>query len=114
MARRTAALSARSPEPSAGAGAYLARSSAMAIRPSAARAGLGEVEPGAGPGGHGARRLARQAAGTVVDQVVAQLLPGRVRPGDVPGPHPVGPAPAGTGPARPGRAVPCAPPTAAA
>jgi hypothetical protein len=39
MARRTVAQSWRSPEPSAGLAAYLARSSAMAIRPSAARAG---------------------------------------------------------------------------
>ena len=39
MARRTAVLSVRSPEPSVGRAAYLARSSAMAMRPSAARAG---------------------------------------------------------------------------
>jgi hypothetical protein len=39
MARRTVALSRRSPEPSAGRAEYMARSSAMAMRPSAALAG---------------------------------------------------------------------------
>ena len=39
MARRTVTLSCRSPVPSAGRAEYLARSSAMAMRPSAARAG---------------------------------------------------------------------------
>ena len=45
MAGRSLRLSARSPDPSVGAGAYLARSSAMTMRPSAARAGSARLSP---------------------------------------------------------------------